>query len=107
VWTNALANAELFDPATNSWTITGRLQGDRSSHTATLLPDGEVLVAGGGNDEFVPQPLAEVYDPASGIWTQDRHTRHCTQWTYCHLAAKRQVSRRAAARWQRELYDPA
>jgi len=42
---------------------TARLHG-----TATLLPDGEVLVAGVGSGTG-PQPSAELYDPAAGTWT--------------------------------------
>jgi hypothetical protein len=38
-----------------------------SGHTATLLPDGRVLVASGAYADFAS---AELYDPASGTWTQ-------------------------------------
>ena len=60
------STAELFDPATESWTETVPMNLLRSGRTATLLPNGEVLVAGGyspygGNAEF--------FDPASGNWT--------------------------------------
>ncbi|HZM74005.1 MAG TPA: kelch repeat-containing protein [Candidatus Polarisedimenticolia bacterium] len=58
----ATDTAEIYDPASGSWTITGRLNGRRQGQTATLLPDGRVLVAGGSSQ-------GDLYDPATGAWT--------------------------------------
>jgi WD40 repeat protein len=62
-----LASAELFDPATGTWTMTGALPGTRSEHTATLLPNGKVLITG-GTDGTNSLSSTLLYDPASGDW---------------------------------------
>jgi hypothetical protein len=56
--------------ATRSFTFTGSLNTARSNHTATLLPNGEVLVTGGwGAGTNDPLASAELYNPATGKWT--------------------------------------
>lgn len=69
-----LATAEIYDPATNTWTETaGPMNVARRSHTATLLPGGKVLIAGGGNGvsttTSLPIRSVETFDPATGLFT--------------------------------------
>jgi hypothetical protein len=56
-------------PDGGAWTVTDSLNTARFLHTATLLPSGMVLVAGGLDNSFHATASAELYDPASNTWT--------------------------------------
>ena len=67
--------AELYNPKAGTWSVTGPMHKAREQFTATLLANGEVLVAGGlneggfnGNGKTFSE--AEIYDPETGTWTQ-------------------------------------
>ena len=74
-----VAKAELYNPATGTWSATASMSVARSGQTATLLPNGKVLVAGGGcngtghgcNASTLEASLrsAELYNPATGTWS--------------------------------------
>lgn len=59
-----LSESELFDPTTGKFTPTGSMVAARSDHTATLLPDGLVLIVGASNTT-----AAELYDPSAGAYS--------------------------------------
>src|SRR5436190_6343834 len=68
----AAANPSSPSAITPNWSETGFLIGDRYSHTATLLNNGKVLVAGGHSGAGGAGPYlrtAELYDPATGLWS--------------------------------------
>src|SRR6188508_1878762 len=68
----AAASPTPVEPRAATWTTTGHMLEARTRHTATLLRDGRVLVAGGSGASG-GLTSAEVYDPSSGSWTTTRN----------------------------------
>ena len=63
----SLASAEVYDPASRSWVLIDDQLSARFSHTATLLLDGRVLLAGGSvGGEQGTLASADLFDPMSG-----------------------------------------
>jgi len=79
-YTSTLNSAEIYDPATDSWTTTPAMSEYRAGATANLLPDGRVLVAGGTKGDSsnnlasvtdimgTATKTTEIYDPATNSW---------------------------------------
>lgn len=103
------AQSEIFDPTRGIWRKTYRsLNEARAKHTATLLPDGKVLVTGG----YGPLQSAELYDPASETWTltkvpmkyaRARHTATMLQHGKVLISGGSPYNNNNTA----ELYNPA
>jgi hypothetical protein len=71
-----VASAEVYSPATGKFSATGSMSRPREGHTATLLPDGRVLVAGGDTVQLVAASTngdtpssVELYDPSTGTFS--------------------------------------
>ncbi len=57
--------SELYDSVTGTWTVTGAMNTPRFGAASILMPNGNVLIAGGWG--FLSS--AELYDPIAGVWT--------------------------------------
>jgi hypothetical protein len=103
--------AELYDPAAGTFSPTGNLGTARENHTATLLPDGSVLIAGGVIDQTTGAALAlssaEIYNPVTGMFTptgsmNKEHTQHTAT-----LLPSGKVLISGGGNFISELFDPA
>jgi len=70
--TTTINTTEMYDPATGTWSPGPNLLSTRARHTATLLPNGKVLIAGGMTnylDNSTATNTTELYDPATNTIT--------------------------------------
>ena len=104
-----------FDPAPGSFTQVGRLQIPRILPASVVLPDGRLLIVGGGHDIEQPAPAggyrAEIFDPASGVTTLTGSTVQPRAWGTATLLADGRVlitggAAQGVAMETAELFDP-
>jgi N-acetylneuraminic acid mutarotase len=79
-----LASAEIYDPSSGAFSATGSMSTPREGHTATIMRDGTVLIAGGSDNGIHTLGTAEIYYPASGTFNL---TGSLNQPRVAHVAA--------------------
>jgi hypothetical protein len=66
---HALASAELYNPATGTFSSAGSMSTPRTDLALVTLGNGKVLAAGGTNDQSTSLSSADLYDPVAGTWS--------------------------------------
>jgi WD40 repeat protein len=99
--------AELYNPATGTWALTGSMTASRTWATATLLNNGQVLVAGGQNASGTPLSSAELYNPATGKFTATGSMTTGRVQASAALLNNGQVLVAGGGASTAELYNPA
>ena len=104
-----LATTEIYNPATDSWSPAASMTTARWAAGSTLLPNGKVLVVGGGGTNGLALASAEIYDPAANTWSS-AGTMSAGRWlptTILLPSGKVLVAGGTWASANAELYDPA
>jgi N-acetylneuraminic acid mutarotase len=99
-------SSQLYDPATNSWSAGGGMVQSRDWHTATMLFNGKVLVAGGtvgGGSSLT----TEIYDPDTNTWSAAANMATIRSSHNAVLLPNGKVLVVAGVTATAEIYDPA
>ena len=103
-----MASTAIYNPVANTWSAGASMANARDSHTATLLLNGKVLVAG-GESGITPLASAEIYDPVAQTWSSAGSMTNARANHTATLLPNGQVlvaGGTGAAGTSAEIYDP-
>jgi hypothetical protein len=103
------ATAELYNPATNKWTLTGSMPSGRLGQTATLLPDGKVLIVGDAHAALLYNEATGTFSPTGGegAATFQRSYQTATLLANGKVLIAGGVNRSNVPQASASVYDPA
>ncbi len=104
-WT-PISEAEVYDPTSGTFATVANLNIARASHTSTLLPNGKVLIAGGGYPTNSVNS-AELFDPATGSFTLTGEMSSARHYATATLLLNGKALITGGGNAVAELYDPA
>jgi len=84
----ALASAQLYSVASGMFQAIAGMNQARAFHTATPLPDGKVLIAGGRDNSLSNVDTAEIFDPGSQTFTLVSGSGSCPGAAGCMLTPR-------------------
>lgn len=103
-YANCTGAADIYDPTSGTWSAAAPMLMALCGHTATLLPDGRVLVAGGINYYARLNATASIYNPVANTWAA---TGSMTKSRSYHSAVLLPNGKVLVVDQAADLYDPA
>jgi len=64
-----MADAEVYHPVQDEWTTVNPMHDARVGHTASVLHNGNVLIAGGDLSSIYPSDISMLYNSSEHMFT--------------------------------------